>query len=136
MALYVALIIPNCNESPVSLSIHGFEMEGREINLAGTDPRGIPGPPGVGYYYQFNVLYDTPTLVKIGNLYPPFTTGLYAIGFQSRPGSYAAYLECPITDLSGLYFINPNKEIKADNYYGGQARKIPNPTIRTAPLGE
>ncbi len=135
MPLHVSLIIPNCDESPVTLSIHGYGMAGRDINLAGQDPRGIPGPPEVGYYYTFTVLFDTPNLVKLGNLYPPFTTGLYAIGFQSRIGVYAAYLQCPLPELSGIYFINSRKTQKSDSYYPVDL-KIPNPTIRTALIGE
>ncbi len=37
---------------------------------------------------------------------------------------------------SGLYFINPAKATRHDSYYGGIEKKIPNPTIKTALIGE
>lgn len=47
-------------------------------------------------------------------------------------------------DVSGVYFINPSKVDRRDTYYGDRAvpnspqvqKKIPDPTIRTALLGE
>lgn len=41
-----------------------------------------------------------------------------------------------LTDISGIYFINPNKTTKHDSYYNDIERKIPDPTIRTSLLGE
>jgi hypothetical protein len=38
-------------------------------------------------------------------------------------------------DISGIYFINPLKANKRDSYYDAD-RKVPNPTIRTALLGD
>lgn len=42
----------------------------------------------------------------------------------------------PLLDVSGVFFINPKKAQRHDTYYSNQQRKIPNPTIRTALLGE
>lgn len=42
----------------------------------------------------------------------------------------------PGGDLSGIYFIDPTKVTRHDSYYGDIENKIPNPTIRTAYLGE
>jgi hypothetical protein len=42
----------------------------------------------------------------------------------------------PATDVSGIYFINPVKTTKHDSYYNDIEKKIPNPTIRTALIGE
>jgi len=39
----------------------------------------------------------------------------------------------PPPDLSGIYFIDPDKT--HDSYYNGIERKIPNPIVRTALLG-
>jgi len=36
----------------------------------------------------------------------------------------------------GIYFINPTKATKHDSYYTAIEKKIPNPTIKTALLGE
>jgi hypothetical protein len=38
--------------------------------------------------------------------------------------------------LSGIFFINPAKTTRHDSYYGGIEKKIPDPTIRLAYLGE
>lgn len=42
----------------------------------------------------------------------------------------------PGTDLSGIYTIEPNKVLRHDSYYQDIERKIPDPTIRTALIGE
>lgn len=42
----------------------------------------------------------------------------------------------PVGDLSGIYFIDPPKLTRHDSYYNDEEKKIPNPTIRTALLGE
>lgn len=45
-------------------------------------------------------------------------------------------------DLSGIFFINPAKLTKRDTYFddgtgiGVMERKIPNPTVRTAVVGD
>lgn len=39
-------------------------------------------------------------------------------------------------ELSGIYFINPKKSNYADSYNGGDNRKVPDPTVRTALIGE
>lgn len=39
-------------------------------------------------------------------------------------------------DLTGIYVINPNKLERHDSYYGNNERKIPNPTVRTALIGD
>lgn len=41
-----------------------------------------------------------------------------------------------LPDMSGIYYVNPAKVTRHDSYYGLQERKIINPTIRTALLGE
>lgn len=38
--------------------------------------------------------------------------------------------------ITGIYFVNPTKSEKHDTYYGSVEKKIPNPTVRTALLGE
>ena len=40
-----------------------------------------------------------------------------------------------VEDISGLYFILPSIKTH-DTYYNGVEVKIPNPTIRTAVVGE
>lgn len=40
------------------------------------------------------------------------------------------------TEISGIYFINHTKATKHDSYYNNIEKKIPNPTIRTALIGE
>lgn len=39
------------------------------------------------------------------------------------------------TDMSGIYFVNPKSFPRHDIYYG-RVRKVPNPTIRTALIGD
>lgn len=39
-------------------------------------------------------------------------------------------------DLGGIYFINPIKVARHDSYYNSVEKKIPNPTVRTAFMGE
>lgn len=47
---------------------------------------------------------------------------------------------CPLVLIvlpeGGIYFINPPKPTKHDSYYGDIEKKIPNPTFKTAFLGE
>lgn len=42
----------------------------------------------------------------------------------------------PPPDISGIYFINPDKTTNHDSYYNDVENKIPDPTIRTPLLGE
>ena len=42
----------------------------------------------------------------------------------------------PEPDLSGIYFIDVNKAEHHDSYYNDIEKKIPNPTIKTAFIGE
>jgi hypothetical protein len=41
-----------------------------------------------------------------------------------------------LPDISGLYFLNPSKQEYHDSYYKNTELKIPNPTIKTAFMGE
>ena len=72
-------------------------------------------------------------LISLG-LYPqapPALTG--GIGLK-----WGLSLETAIAPAaaSGIYFINPDKATKHDSYYGDIELKIPNPTIKTALIGE
>jgi len=40
------------------------------------------------------------------------------------------------TAPDGIYFVSPNKTTRHDSYYNSIEKKIPNPTIKTAVLGE
>lgn len=42
----------------------------------------------------------------------------------------------PVGNISGIYFLDPDKAQQHDSYYGGVNKKIPDPTIRTALVGE
>jgi len=71
----------------------------------------------------------------------PLTTTTVALppyGGGSEPNISQLSIEMMtgLPDLSGIYFINPNKATKHDSYYNDNERKIPNPTIKTALLGE
>jgi len=39
-------------------------------------------------------------------------------------------------DISGIYYIHPDKTLRHDSYYENEEKRIPNPTIRTALIGE
>lgn len=41
-----------------------------------------------------------------------------------------------LPELSGIYFLNPSKQANHDSYYRNTELKIPDPTIKTAYLGE
>ena len=58
-----------------------------------------------------------------------FYFGFYGpVAFTEPQGIYQ--------DVSGLYYVNPAKATWHDSYYGSYERKIPDPTIRTALIGE
>lgn len=42
----------------------------------------------------------------------------------------------PLPDMSGIYYLNPRKSVNHDSHYNSIELKIPDPTIRTALLGE
>lgn len=41
-----------------------------------------------------------------------------------------------VSDIGGIYYVNQSKNPRFDRYYHGQDKKIPNPTVRTALLGD
>lgn len=97
-------------------------------------------------------------LISDGSTVTTFNTALYTIGsYQptatATPERYGHAASCPFLilnneiippptiDMSGIYYINPNKTTgggtgKHDSYYDDVEKKIPNPTIRTALIGE
>lgn len=48
----------------------------------------------------------------------------------------AQFAPLPSADISGIYYLNPNKAEFHDSYYNNVENKIPDPTIKTALLGE
>jgi hypothetical protein len=89
--------------------------------------------------YQTAIETMTPALRYTSDSCPVIET--YVDGSGSNGGGNGGNgnggTEPPIsTDVSGIYFINPAKTTKHDSYYGDIERKIPNPTIKTALVGE
>jgi uncharacterized OB-fold protein len=41
-----------------------------------------------------------------------------------------------LKEISGVYYINPGKTGKHDSYYNDVEKKIPDPTVKTALIGE
>lgn len=63
---------------------------------------------------------------------PSVPTGIYW-GLSAE----ASTTPTPVTtDVSGIYYINPTKAERHDSYYGSIESKIPNPTVKTALIGE
>lgn len=70
-------------------------------------------------------------------------SGAELLTFQiyGTPGSvvqmvaYGASVPIP-PDISGIYYVNPKKITNHDSYYNDVEKKIPNPTVRTALVGE
>lgn len=130
MAISVALVNVNCSESPISFSIFGTGMDSNQLVILAPDLTYVP----------FTVVYNTPDLIKI-QLTNPFVNGEYRIGFNpafvtSGEWTFVTTLQCPAPNLSGIYFINPVKIALHDSYYNSIEKKIPDPMIRTALIGE
>jgi hypothetical protein len=124
MATTVSLVTINTEDTPISITIHGTGLV--DPNLKIIHPS--------GQVLTYDIIIDTPRMAKINNINPPFENGRYRIMFLNRE-LFVIDLATPKIDLSGLYFINPSKTTRRDTYYTAEY-KIPDPTIRTALIGE
>jgi hypothetical protein len=61
-----------------------------------------------------------------------------AAHFASLPPVVIPPVVVPLVTINytGVYFIDPTKVAKHDSYYNAIEQKIPNPTMRTALIGE
>jgi|SRR5580765_1627528 len=122
MATTVSLVIANCANTPIDLTIHGTGMVVANLFLT-CDGNNVP----------YTVVNETSDTINVRpNV---FTNGLWCFGFVPYAALLCTRLDCPALDFSGLYFLNNAKAQKHDSYNTSE-RKIPNPLVRTALIGE
>jgi hypothetical protein len=125
MALTLALMNVKCASvgAPVPyIAIHGTGMDYRDLTLTRD---GIPT--------TFLVGYVSPYIIHTFNFNPPFQSGVWCA--KMRDVEYCTQLQCPLLDLSGIYYIDPER-LHLQDFYNAAIKKIPDPTIRTALIGE
>jgi hypothetical protein len=87
-----------------------------------------------GNYTTFVVTIPTPYLLRLSNFNPALTNGVYQLEYNGKL-LFEMITQCPPQDLSGIYQIDPARKLMRDTY-NQVLKKIPDPTIRTAMIGE
>ena len=127
MAQHISVMLVACSVGTppdTRIEIHGTgldDTEGIEISVDGVKP--------IGFYIGFN----SPYIIHIAGLNPPFKTGVWTV--KLRGVTFTQALICPAENVSGLYYIDRVRSLMQDAY-NDRIRKIPNPTVRTALIGE
>lgn len=125
MALTLSLMNVKCASvgTPVPyIAVHGTGMDPDDLKLFRD---GIP--------VLFSVGFTSPYLIHTFNFNPAFITGTWCA--RMRTAEYCTVLQCPLLDLSGIYYIDKQR-LHLQDYYNSAIKKIPDPTIRTALIGE
>jgi hypothetical protein len=120
------MVTVDCSTVPSST----FDIFGS--GLVGDKGLKIKDPDGVYLSFRFTII--TPYHLQVTDFAPGSHNGIFSIEYGDRV-LIALPLQCPILDLSGIYFIDPSRKLKQD-LYNIVNRNIPNPTIRTALIGE
>jgi len=128
MAQHIAVMLLACFPPEVPggsrIEIHGTgldDVEGFEITCDGVKPD--------SYFIGFN----SPYIIHVAGLVPAFKTGTWCVKLRST--SFCQVLICPAENVSGLYYIDKTRQ-RMQDLYNDRLRKIPDPTVRTALLGE
>lgn len=109
----------------VSIDILGSGLIGDE-KLKLKDPNGI--------FLTFTITVNTPYRIRLEGFNPYPQIGQFQLYYDNRL-IFETILQCPAEQLSGIYSIDSNRQLMRDTYYF-LLKKIPNPTIRTALIGE
>lgn len=87
-----------------------------------------------GAYVSFVIAHNSVNWIRIINFTPAFTNDNYTLEYNGRD-LFTIFLQCPVQALSGVYFIDSARVAMRDTY-NQLIKKIPDPTIRTAYIGE
>jgi len=87
-----------------------------------------------GNYTTFFISIPTPHLIRLTSFNPVLTNGMYQLEYKGRL-LFEFSTQCPPQDLSGIYQVEPARRQMRDTY-NQVLKKIPDPTIRTALIGE
>jgi len=118
--------------STVSVTCPFLYLDIIGTNLIGDDGLKLKNLSGV--YTTFLIAIPTPYLIRLSNFAPALVNGVYQIEYNGRV-LFEIAIQCPLQDLSGIYYIEPNRRQMRDTY-NQILKKIPDPTIRTAMIGE
>lgn len=123
----VSLIYPTSPiASPAALLVLGHSLDGSISKIKFKNVT-------TGAYLTFRVLGVSSYLFQIDQFNPVLVSGNeYSLEYDGRE-LYRLTLSYPM-GLSGIYYLE-GETYSVDNYYD-VAKKIPNPTIRTALIGE
>jgi hypothetical protein len=123
----VSLLVVDCSASPppfVDILGQGLIADPSKLNLHDDTRSG---------YCTFTISIATPYQIRLTNINPPINIGVYTVEYGERK-LFTGVLECPI-GMSGIYFIDQSRKAMRDTY-NEVIKKIPDPTIRTALIGE
>lgn len=122
----VTFVTANCAAiGGPTLNIFGSDMDVSRLMISNS----------AGVNIGINIISSSPILIEVSTT-GGFVNGNYAIGFiPYLSETFLVTVACPTITLNGLYIVNQAITNRRDAYLT-TANKIPNPTIRTALLGE
>jgi len=107
------------------------------IDILGTNLIGDPKlklRKSNGTYMSFILAWVSPHWIRISNFTPAFANDIYTVEYDGRD-LFNTYLQCPTPTYDGIYFID-SRRVRNSDVYNNVSKKIPDPTIRTALIGE
>jgi hypothetical protein len=122
MAMSVAMMLVDCNAP-------GFDIYG-----SGLSPDDLKIVDSKGVEYTFLVQVSTPYYIRLVNFTPSIFNDTYTVKYKDR-ALYTSVMVCPPPELSGIYTMDATRT-RMQDFYNDFNKKIPDPTIRTALLGE